>query len=156
MKYQGRTLKPNEQVLVLPRPDGDIVFTVRALSSTKEFDEKIKEPVAPKGRDKTGEIVEDFQDSTYKAAVKVRGDLRWDYMMVRSICHTEGLDFEKVKLDDIQTYTLWEEEFQEAGFTEWEIGRIKATVMEVNGLNEAKIAAATASFLAKQVAPPVQ
>lgn len=149
MKYQGRTLKPNEQVLVLPRADGDIVFTIRALTSTKEFEDKVKEPVAPKGRDKTGEVVEDFEDTTYKAEVKTRGDLRWDYMMVQALRHTDGLEWEKVKLDDPYTYSKWEEEFQEAGFTEWEIGRIKATVMEVNGLNEAKIAAATASFLAK-------
>lgn len=151
MKIKGRNLKVNEETLVLPRPDGDIVLKFRALTDIDEFDKLVIDPVPPKGRNKDGKIALDFEDESYKQQVKQKTDQQYDYMMLASLSATEDLEWEKVKMDQPGTYHFWEEELKEAGFSMWEIGRIKATVLSVNGLNEAKLNAARESFLATQV-----
>lgn len=152
MKIKGRNLQANVETLVLPRPGGeDIVLTFRALADIDEFEKMVPEPEAPKGRNSKGQIVPDFEDESFKQQMKRRSDQQYDYMMLASMSATEGLEWDRVNIKDPNTYHHWEAELKEAGFSMWEIGRIKATVISVNGLNEAKIQAAQASFLAKKV-----
>lgn len=157
MKIKGRNLAKNIETLVLPRPDNeDIVFMFRALTDIDEFEKMVPEPEPPKGRNSKGQVVPDYDDESFKQQMKRRGDQQYDYMMLASMSATEGLEWEKVDLKNPNTYHLWEQELKEAGISMWEIGRIKAAVLSVNGLNEAKIQAAQASFLAKKVAPEGQ
>lgn len=151
MKIKGRTLKANEEVLVLPRPDGPIVLKFRALSDIDEFEKMVPDPKPPMGRNKEGKVAPDYEDANFKEAAKRKNDQSYNYMVLASLSATEDLEWDKVKMDQPATYHLWEEELKEAGFSQWEVQRIKASATSVNGLNEAKIAAAREAFLATQV-----
>lgn len=151
MKLKGRTLKRNEEVLVLPRPDEPIVLKFRALSDIDEFEKMVPDPKPPMGRGKDGKVAPDYEDDNYKQAARTKNDQSYNYMILASLSATEDLEWEKVKMDQPATYHLWEEELKEAGFSQWEIQRIKASATSVNGLNEVKINAAREAFLAGQV-----
>lgn len=148
MKIGGVKVSPNVEYLVLPRPDGDLVFIARSVSVNEEFEKIVPEPTPPGVRTKDG-FQRDYKDKSYHQQIEAREEKRMAFMVLKSI---EGSDIEwdKVDMDKPETWVGWDKEMHEAGLSEYETNRIVNTVMAANSLDEEKIKAARASFLRGQ------
>lgn len=149
MKIGGVEVSPCEELLVLPRSNGDpIPFRASAVSITKEFNEKVPMPVAPMLQTKNGNK-SDYSDPAYKAALRQRDEQRFALMCIRSLTPSK-IEWETVDLDDPGTWLNWQSELKAAGISEMECNRIVNLVMAANSLDENKIEAARQAFLLGQ------
>ncbi len=149
MRINGKQLSPNEEVLVLPRSDGDIVIKARGVSSSAGFDKICKPPIAPEVVKADSTRFRNVEDPTYKAALDQYSTNRTCWLILESLKATEGLQWEKVTSDP-STWYLWEQELKESGFSEAEVYRITNLVMSANSLDDGKLNAARKRFLASQ------
>jgi hypothetical protein len=149
MKIGGITVAPCEELLVLPRTDGDdIPIRAIAVAIDDEFDKLAPEPIAPMIQAKGGNQA-DLKDKNYLAAVVRRGEQRFAFLLIKSL-EPSNIEWEKVKLDEPRTWPKWQEELWEAGLSSVETGRIITLVMAANSLDDAKIEEARKSFLLGQ------
>jgi hypothetical protein len=151
MKVGGVEVSPCEELLVLPRSNGsDIPFRARAVSISKEFNEKVPMPVAPMLQTKDGNK-HDFKDPAYKAALQRRDEQRFALMCLRSL-EPSNIEWETVDIDDPGTWLNWDVELKAAGISDVEGQRIINLVMAANSLDEKKVEEARQAFLLGQVA----
>lgn len=149
MRIKGKKIEgANEEILVLPRPDGDIVFIARGILDMSEFDKLCPEPKAPLLTKRNGVTIEDVTDKKYKKQVDDYGKKRMAYMIIKSLEATKDLEWEDVDLSDSSTWLNYEQEFKDSGFSQIEINRIITTVFTANSLNEKKLEEAREHFLA--------
>ena len=149
MRVAGIEITTCEELLVLPRPDGNpIPFRAKAVAIKDEFDRLMPEPVAPMLQKKGGKV-SDLQDKDYLAAVSKRDDARFALMCLRSL-EPSKIEWEQVKIKEPATWTLWTDELKEAGLSEVEVNRVIGLVMAANALDEEKISEARKSFLLGQ------
>lgn len=157
MKLKGRKdLTPSVETVVLPREDyqegdewvsGDLVFKCGPVKSMKEFETLCPLPSAPKSTRPGGEVVEKTDAPEYVLAVEEHGKKRLAYMILKSMGHTPDLEWEKVKMEQPNTWMYYETELRESGLTDLEINRIVIGVMRANALDEGYIEAARMRFL---------
>jgi len=136
---------PCEEVLILPRLQGDVVIKARAVMSMDEFDKLCPEP-APKKVLRAGGWQENKDDPNYKSQMETYGEQRWNYIALKSLEPSE-IEWEKVDLGNPRTWQNWTEELTEAGFSSVEINRITVCVMQANALDESKLEKARDAFL---------
>lgn len=149
MKIGGVEVTKCEELLVLPRPDGnDIPIRAVAVSINDEFDKMVPMPVPPKLQ-KKGETIADFSDKNFKEAMARRSDQRFAYMIIKSIAPS-NIEWQTVDLDKPNTWVKWQEELLAAGLSEVECNRIVNAVMVANSLDEGKIEEARRAFLRGQ------
>lgn len=152
MKINGVEVNgPAEEVLVLPRANGDIVFRARAVLDMKPFEALVPEAKMPQRLEKGG-FKSNPDDPGYVAQVKRREELRFAYMCIKSL-EPSNIEWSRVDIDEPGTWTEWEKELQEAGFSAIEINRIAVCVMGANALDEAKLKRARDVFLLGQGTP---
>lgn len=155
MRIGGVDLKgPNIELIVFPRPDGDIVFKAQTVKDFKEFDALVQPPIPPGIRTKDG-FKKDLNASSYRDEVKRYDDLKFAYMILKSLEPSE-IEWEKTDLDKPSTWLGWAEELHEAGLSEVETNRITVLVMQANSLDEAKLQAAREAFVRGQRAEASQ
>jgi hypothetical protein len=154
MKIGGVEVKgPAEEVLVLPRLEGEnIAIRARAVLDMDEFEALCPAPTPPGIRTKDGWKPND-KDETYKQRVAQHGELRFAYMVLRSLEPSE-IEWEVVNINDPSTWTKWQDELKEAGISSTEINRIIVCVMQANALDEAKLKEAREVFLHGPVQEP--
>lgn len=149
MKINGLKIEgPNEEIVVIPRESGDLIFKCKAILDFKEFDKLCPEPTAPEvvRRDQTR-----FRDEKSPEYIKEHtewAEKRTAYMFVTSLMATDGLEFEKVNIDDPDTWALYNEEMKESGLSEYDMSRLLMGVTTACGFNQEKIDEATKRFLA--------
>ncbi len=149
MKINGKKIQgANKEYVVIPRPDGDLVFVASAVLDMKEFKRLCPDPVPGKKQLPGGKIVEDFKDPEYLEALKTFQDKRWAYLFLKSYENSPGLEWETVQLSDPNTWLNFEKELEEADFTNSEIQLLTIGMTAANSLNQAKIDEAKARFLA--------
>ena len=148
MKIGGREVTRNIQVLVLPRPEGDLVIKAQAVAVNEDFDALVPKPTAPGIRTKDG-FKQDEEDTDYLKAVEKRDALFWDYLCLRSLEPSE-IEWEKVDLNKPGTWDKWQDEMIEAGLSQTEVNLIQKCVMQANALDEEKLEQARESFLRGQ------
>jgi len=149
MKIKGEVLsQPNEEILVIPRSEGkDIVLRFRSVLEMDEFEKQFPPPQPPHKRlPGQKESTPDYTDPTYKKATEEYGGKKTKWMFLKSLEATEGLEWEKVKLNDPETWTLLDEELKDAGFNQFEVARIYQAMMKVNSLDEEYLAEARKRF----------
>lgn len=134
----------NKDYIVIPRPDGDVVFWAQTVRDFKEFEAMVQYPVAPTIQVK-GEVKRDTKDSSFRQMLKIYEDQRFAYLCIKSL-EPSDIEWSKVDLDKPSTYVLWVEELLDAGLSEVECNRIVNLVMQVNALDEAKLQAARDHF----------
>lgn len=156
MKIQGRTFSgPDTVPIVIPRSDGDVVFKACAVLDFEDFDALCPTPDPPEII-KPGNIrTSDPEDADYLKAIDKWAVKRTNWMILKSLDATEGLEWETVDRSDPETWDNFRKEMQDSGFTIVEVGRIIAAVTEACGLNQDKIDEATERFLAAQAAESV-
>lgn len=145
MKIGNVEVTRNEEVLVLPRPTGDLVIKALAVSSMDEFETLCPPPKAPGIRTKEG-FKPDTDDETYRSLVSTRDEQRMHYLVIRSLEVSE-IEWETVKADNPSTWKEWTNELKAAGVSDIECGRIVTCVLSANSLNEEKLQAAREVFL---------
>jgi hypothetical protein len=153
LKINGSKIKPLPDVIkVIPHGEERYVFKAASVLDFSEFEALCPEPEPPfEGRPGQKMIQNPLSPKHIKAIEEWRGRrLRW--LFVKSLSATEGLEWEMVKLDDPETWGLWEEELEKSGLSQLEIGEISSAVIEANGLDQEKIKIATESFLREAVA----
>jgi hypothetical protein len=154
MKIAGHELgKPNEELCILPRQNGDIVFIAKAVLSFDEFDTIYPQPKPPVVVKPGGQRVEDPTDKDYISLVGKRAVARLAWMMLKSLEDTPGLSWERVDMTNPKTYLNFEEELQEAKFSVAEITAIQRAVINANSINEERVKEARENFLRGQQAP---
>jgi hypothetical protein len=136
---------PAEEVLVLPRLDGDIIFRAKAVTGMEEFEKLCPEPKA-KPVLKAGGWKDNVDDPDYKAQMERYGANRWHYIVLKSLEPSE-IEWATVDLGNPETWENWQKELIEAHFSSVEINRITVCVMQANSLDERKLEAARESFL---------
>lgn len=156
MKIKGVPLMGlNVQEIIIPRGDGmPIVFFARALPDFSEFDKLVPQPEPPRRLMAGGIEVQNIADPHHQVALAIRSDMRMDFMVLKSLEATPDLEWELVKITDPTTWQYLRQEFRNSGFTDIEIGRIRAGCMKANCLNEDHIQEAANRFhVARQAFP---
>jgi hypothetical protein len=148
LRIGGQTVdKPSEQVLVLPRANGDdIIITARAVLSMEDFDRYVPAPQAKRAWVKGKGNILMTEDPGFLKEMETYGEKRFAFMAIKALEPSE-IEWEKTKLEDPSTWTGWTEELKEAGLSDVEVQRIVVCVMQANSLDEKKLTEARAAFL---------
>jgi len=152
MKIFGKTIsKPSDEIIVIPREEGDIVFTASAVLDYEEFLKICPEPNAPiKKNVKTGVTTKALDNKKYLKAVEEHADHRMNYTIIKSLSATKGLEWEQVDISDPTTYKVYSVELEESGLTQMEVNKLIEGVLIANCLDDSKYKEARARFLASQ------
>lgn len=148
MKIKGKTVSPNVEYIVLPRPGENIVLVARPVKDFSILDNILPEPRPPKHVRPGGVPTENRNDKTYQVAVEQYNQKRVIWILLESLNQPENeIVWERVKPDDPNTWLEWERELKESGFTQPEIMHILNGCMAANSLNQERIDAARNDFL---------
>ncbi len=149
MKIKGKKLfGPRVEVLVIPRQEGDLVFRAQSVLDYEPFKKLHPLPQPPERILPGGIRSVNTESPKYEAAMDVWATAKWNWMMIKSLEATEGLEWETITMDDLSTYENYKKEMMEAGLSPSEIAMIQNLVTDACGLNQAKIEQATKRFLA--------
>lgn len=149
MKIGGRQIKgPNVELIIIPRSEGgDIIFKAQAVLNDEEFKKLCPLPEPKKVMGKGGALIPDPDDKGYRVALQEHAALRTAWMILKSLEATPELEWETVKMDDPNSWSNYEKELRDSGFSDAEMNRVVIGVMNANALNDAKIEEARARFL---------
>jgi hypothetical protein len=150
MKIQGKTINgPNVEYVIIPRGEDDqIVFHAQGVLGMEDFYNLVPEPVAPKIWHGDGQITSDYKDEKYKMKLVEFGLRRSQYIILKSLSATPGLEWDTVDLNNPETWGNLDKELKDSGFSDFEINRIKNGCYNANGLNEERMEEARKRFLA--------
>lgn len=173
MRYKGRQLKgPKIETLAIPRPptkvlekkgeDGeadtyreesnDIIFQAQAVMDFDEFEILCPPPIPPKMLKPGGVTSVNTDSPEFKIAMNEWATKKRDWLILKSLSVTPDLEWEMVKLDDPDTYSLYAQELKDAGFNHAEVMLISSLAMKVNSVDEDKMEEARQRFLEDQAA----
>jgi hypothetical protein len=151
MKIGGKKLEGvSTRRIIIPRQDEDIVIIAKGITSYAEFNKICPPPdpvmkIYPDGRKEL-----DSENPDYRKALTKWSERKGQWMILESLSATPDLEWEKVKIDDPETWGSYHQELVDAGFVEYEIARIVDGVMTANGINQEMIMEAEKRFLAGQ------
>jgi len=141
--------EPYIVTIAIPRQKTDIAFMAQAVLNYDEFDALCPRPTAPRRLMPGGE----YEDGEIDEKVMLDwAALRVDWMTLKSLEVTPGLEWETVKMDQPDTWGNYQEELRNAMFSDVEIARIFGIVTDANGLSQAAIDKATEAFLVEREA----
>ena len=147
MRVGGKEIKgPAEEVLVLPRLDGDLVFRARAVRDYAMFQKMVHEPVAPSILVRGGHQ-KNYKDANYLQLLDRHSQLRLAFLVIKSL---QEVEWDTVDIADPNTWMNWEKDLIEGGLSDIEVQRVMGCVMTSNSLNEAKLVEAREAFLRGQ------
>ena len=146
-----KTKEPNKDVVVFPRPEGDVVFHLTAIQSFKDFEAIVPEPKPPRFR-RPGDTVDrqDTEDPNYIKAREQRAELQVHWTFLQTVSGPDGFKWDTIDEKNPETWGNYQKELEEAGFTQIEINRLIQGVMEINLLDDTKLEEARLRFLASQ------
>lgn len=151
MKINGRIISgPNFEIITIPRGNGEENINLKAMAvlSMDGFDKLCPSPTPPAKIVAGGEKQFDFKDKNYQLAMVHHGKQRLAWTIIESLrLGDNNIEWDKVKLEDSNTWENWDADFREAGFSNVEVQRIMQGVFSANCLNEAMIEQARATFL---------
>lgn len=156
MKFHGKTpVRGSVKHVFLPRSSedengnivhADLVFLAKT-ADLSAFSTLYPEPKPPSIM-MAGETNSrpDFTDPDYKKELSKYNRALHDYLYIMTYKDTEGLEFERVKLDDPTTWCLFHDELIESGITEAEFVTLASAALEVNSLSDDAVEQARARF----------
>jgi hypothetical protein len=138
-----------EEVVVIPRQTGDLIFKAKPVLDYSEFDALCPRP-KPKLRVlASGEQMPQTESKDFQEALSEYATRRFNWMILKSLEATPGLQWDTVKMDDPNTWAGYEKELGDV-LSSLQVAKIIGIVIAACGLDENKIAEATKSFLAGQ------
>lgn len=152
MKMNGKTvLRPNIELIVIPRGDGDpIIFKATGVNDTSIFEKLCPPPEPPTRLYPGGKKVQDITAPEFKKKLTEHNLLQFHFMILKSLEATEGLEWDTVDISRPETWKNYPEELQAAGLTNTEVNMVVNGVLAANALNEDRIEEARQRFLASQ------
>lgn len=151
MKIKGVEIrKVNEDILVFPRDDGDIVLKFRAVLNYNDFEKLYPEPKPPIRTGRGGVEIPKLDDPVYKDQLSKRNRSHTHWLVMQTLSATDDLSWEKIDPNDHTTWLDLPKEFELSGFTQAEVAMIYQKVFEVNSLDTEKVDAARERFLAQK------
>jgi hypothetical protein len=157
MKLGGKKVEgSNYKTIVIPRGDGDpVVMKACAVLDYSTFDKICPRPTPPTVMKRGGVKTLNFADPRYTAQIENYGHKRISWIVLESLrLGTPDLEWEQVDLGDPDTWTKYDDELTESGFSFVEIQYIISSCMEANALDEEKLDEARKSFLLSMEVPP--
>ena len=149
MKIGGVEIKgPHEELLILPRPDENIIIRAKAVMDMDVFDKLCPEPKPPGKRTKDG-WVPNTDDPSYKQTLADYNSKRLGYLIIQSLIPSE-IEWDTVSLDNPSTWNNYTADLRKGGLSNIEINRIIVCVMQANALDEKKLEEARKVFLLGQ------
>lgn len=148
MKIGGVTVSQHEEVLVLPRTDGDIVIKAAAVLSMDEFDALCPQPEPPTKITKNGKE-KNFDAKNFVKSLEIWSERRYQYICLKSL-EPSMIEWDTVDLQVPASWAKWTSELLEAGISQTEMNRIQQCILDANALNEAKLNQAREAFLRGQ------
>ena len=146
MKIAGQEVQGiSEEILVLPRLDGDLVFRAQAVQDYDAFEALCPEPKA-KRMLVAGGWKEDTKSPGYKKEMEEFAERRFAYIALKSLEPSE-IEWDTVNMDDPSTWANYMEDLKKAGLSATEVNRIVLCVMSANCLDEGKLEKARDAFL---------
>jgi hypothetical protein len=148
MKMPGFTTPSvREQLMVFTRPTGFIQFMLKAVSSFDEFNKlcPVKQPSW--SMNATGEKTYAYNSPEYRKYRIEHNKKFEDWLVITSITEPNAIVWDKVKLDDPETYHFWSEELAEMGISAGERNNMIKMVDEINAITEDSVQKAMADFL---------
>lgn len=148
MKIRGKKVEaPKPTIVAFSREnDEDIIFHVGAVLDFSAFDQICQEPTPTEVIHSDGRK-ELKEDHFYRDNVRKYNKRRLDWMILQSLKSTPDLEWERVNLEDPDTWGNYEEELRET-FNQGEINILISAVINANSANEEKMREAKARFLA--------
>jgi hypothetical protein len=154
MKINGRKLegKHIEEVYFPRGEDGanGEIMRIQAVSDFTKFNELVPEPKPPMITKPGQGTVAKLDDPVYQKNMEAYNRKRLSYFVIEGLLATDGVEWEKVNVNDPETWEKYEEDLQDYGLTQMEVGQVLQAVMRVNTLDEDHIKAARKRFLASQ------
>lgn len=153
MKYLGKTIdRPQPEIVVIPRPSGNIIIRCAMVTDFTAFDGLCPEPKPPKillaGET---EFKDNYEDPEYTKAMNDFNLKRASWLVIKSLTlGTPELEFETVKLEDPSTWANYAKELEDDGLTKGEIQYLITKAIEACGFSTSKVEEATKDFLATQ------
>ena len=149
MKIGGvKVTPPGEQLLVIPRDEGPLVFRARALPDMTEFETLCPLPAPPGSLTKDG-WVSNPGDPSYKQVLENHAKKRLAFLVIRTL-EPSQIEWDTVDPNNPKTWTNWDTDLKNAGLIQNERNRVLDLCVECNVLTEDKIKAARDSFLLGQ------
>lgn len=157
MKLRGKRPGIHVEPVVLPRPDGDLVFQIKAIETFDEFEKLCPLPKPPAKILPNKERVEDTNDPAYLKKCEQWGVKRMAYIIIKGLMDgTPDLEWETVKLSDNTTWSKYRDELRESGLSDIEINRLVNGALVANSLSERAVEEARKRFLASLRLPSVE
>jgi len=151
MKIKGvKKLKESVQTYTVVRDGEDpIVFTLKP-ADMKWFTEIVEAPT-PRMITRPGEpSFADLKDPKYVQAKEAYDLKQSHYFIISSISATEGLEWEKVKMEEPDTWVEFENELGEFGLLPNETAGLFQAITRANALDQDYIDSKRDDFLAHQ------
>lgn len=148
MKIGGVPVTKCEEVLVLPRLTGDLVFKASAVESMEFFNEVCPKPKAPV-RTMAGGRKEEHLSDAFIGSLEKWSEQRYAYICVKSLEPSE-IEWDNVDIKKPSTWSGWSDELLAAGMSDVEVNRVQSLVLDANSLNESKLKEAREAFLRGQ------
>lgn len=154
MKINGQPLaKPSNEILVIPRNDEkgepcDIVFVFQAVPTFTEFDEMCPRPQPRAVLKADGTETVDTTHKKFQDAITEYAKKRLNWQFLKSLEATPGLEWEKVNLQNSETWEDWKQELSEQGITDHEQDKMFGTFLQANSMSERMFQDAKDRFLA--------
>ena len=147
----------NSELIVIPRGQGeDIVLKMEAVQNFDEFDTILTEPEPPYVTLADGTKTRDIVDKDYLENLGQFNARRMHYMTIKGLENNEELSWDRVKIEEPDTWKEWTEEFREANFSEVEIRLVLNAMHKANCLDEDYVEEARMRFLQKQAMQKVK
>lgn len=145
----GELANLNEEILVLPRKNSQIVLTARAIADMDEFNNTMPLPTAPKIFRKGKGWSYHTEDKNYVAEMSRYGECKLAWMVLKSLEPSE-IEWDTVDMNKPGTWKNWETDLKDNGFTQHECNLVLGLVLQANQLSEAKLEQARELFVLGQ------
>lgn len=157
MKIKGQVAGVHHKDILIPRPDKDICITAKAIEDGELFEKMCPAPQPRAKKLPNGQVIPNYEDRNYQKDLKAWAEKKTAWFVIKSISTgTEGLEWEKVNLEDHTTWLGYQEELKAFGLSENEINLVVNGMLEANGLSEAAFEAARKRFLASKQELPAK
>ena len=151
MKLHGKTIEgPSVETIVFPRESGELVFKAQAILNYEEFEALAPQPEPPFMQRPGQQAIKDLHDKKYLEKYDIWLQQKVDYMIIKSLEATPGLEWDTVVMTDPTTWHNYKSEFSDSGISDAEVTQLISLVTSANGMDQDKIDQATKSFLAGQ------
>lgn len=147
----GELAQLNEEILVLPRKQSQIILTARALADMDEFNALMPQPMAPQIFRKGKGWGQNNKDKNYVSEMTRFGECKLAWMVLKSLEPSE-IEWDTVDMAQPATWKNWETDLRNSSFTQHECNLVLELVLDANQLNESKLEQARELFVLGQEA----